>query len=344
MDHLLQKTIHEEFVNNNINNSIKIINDISMNSGVHIYKSNNNYTSKYRGQLNFNFDNSNALFWNKDIKLNIKVNGFDIYEYLNFKNLNLNNKYNNIFLNNDCVVNVEEKSFIFNNISRECNLILFVKKYDYIEWSFEVLNNNSIDYNINFQIDYPYIIKLFSNQMIKMKNDFSLLSSTNQYVNKKLNNNENNKNNENNQNNGNNGNNGNNNENNDNDNYDKDKFNKVLIESNIKSKKIKQLNIRLNKLNNDYLNKYLDNKKLLLKIKEIKKKNDKNVFKKRIKNFDNEYYRITELKKNNEKINNKNNIINKMKKTILKLKKKNNKYKENEKQLKFLLNTLKIKI
>ena len=47
---------------------------------------------------------------------------------------------------------------LINNISNKSNISIYLKKGDILKWGFDVCDNNSIDYNIYYQIDYLTIL------------------------------------------------------------------------------------------------------------------------------------------------------------------------------------------
>ena len=113
MNNFLKSTIGNEIINSSImNNNIKLSNDISMNKGVHIYNTINNFICQYTGKLTIEFDNTNAWYWNKNIKLQLTVNDNIISNIKNEIELNNKNKYISLFHKNENIIFVKEKKRI----------------------------------------------------------------------------------------------------------------------------------------------------------------------------------------------------------------------------------------
>ena len=110
MTNFLKDLIKKEInMNNIINNSIKLKDNITNNNGIHIYNTESSFVSKYNSKLTFDFSNKTAWYWNKNIELRIKINNNKILAHSLEEDKD--NKYNTIIHNDD---NIKLVSVIIN--------------------------------------------------------------------------------------------------------------------------------------------------------------------------------------------------------------------------------------
>ena len=305
---------------NVINNNINIISDSSFNSRKHIYNDSCEYITKYDGKYTIVLDNTSAWYWNKDIKIQIKNNNKDIINFSNDKII----KYKTLFSDNiisrvdlsenivDLSENINNNYFIIANVSSICKLHIYLQKGDILKWKINVCGKNSIDYKTIFQIDYFEILKKNMNKIRSLKFE------KNNYL-KDLN-----------------------------EAYSKlNKYDKIKCNNIIKKQDSLKATIKYTKKNNQHLRYY--NATLLKQINELILKNKTPIYnnnikkriKKRINKFD-KLFSKTVFKNYITKITLQKTSI--LKKKINKLKNKIKKTKENDNKLRYMLDTLKIKL
>lgn len=141
-----------KILKNDIKNNLLISEEIDVykdkNKLQHLYSYEDVYESKYKGFLNFSFNNENAWFWNKNIVLDFKLNDEKI-------------KLNDLFTDFKDIEIIENENILVNNIKNKFNFLIKLNKGDKLEWSFTVENNNSIDFNLTFRINYLEILKKY---------------------------------------------------------------------------------------------------------------------------------------------------------------------------------------
>lgn len=139
-----------KILKNDIKNNLLISEEIDVykdkNKLQHLYSYEDVYESKYKGFLNFSFNNENAWFWNKNIVLDFKLNDEKI-------------KLNDLFTDFKDIEIIENENILVNNIKNKFNFLIKLNKGDKLEWSFTVENNNSIDFNLTFRMNYLEILK-----------------------------------------------------------------------------------------------------------------------------------------------------------------------------------------
>ena len=139
-----------KILKNDIKNNLLISEEIDVykdkNKLQHLYSYEDIYESKYKGFLNFSFNNENAWFWNKNIVLDFKLNDEKI-------------KLNDLFTDFKDIELNENENILVSNIKNKFNFLIKLNKGDKLEWSFTVENNNSIDFNLTFRMNYLEILK-----------------------------------------------------------------------------------------------------------------------------------------------------------------------------------------
>jgi hypothetical protein len=139
-----------KILKNDIKNNLLISEEIDVykdkNKLQHLYSYEDIYESKYKGFLNFSFNNENAWFWNKNIVLDFKLNDEKI-------------KLNDLFTDFKEIELIENENILVSNIKNKFNFLIKLNKGDKLEWSFTVENNNSIDFNLTFRMNYLEILK-----------------------------------------------------------------------------------------------------------------------------------------------------------------------------------------
>lgn len=126
---------------------------------VHVYNGQGNYTAEQIGEITFLFDNKSAWYYNKNIEIEFKIGSKDG----EIKEIGLSDEVNyRINIDGDGVnlKDMGENKFLLGNIKSKCNVSINLNNGDTISWDFKVQNENSIDFNVNYKIDYLRILQV----------------------------------------------------------------------------------------------------------------------------------------------------------------------------------------
>ena len=137
-------------------NNIQI--PLDKKQSVHVYKSQSNYTAEQIGEIIFSFDNSNAWYYNKNIEIEFNIGNKDG----EIKKIGLADEFDHkIHFEGDInLKNLGENKFLLENIKYNCRLFINLNNGDTISWNLKVQNNNSINFNVKYKIDYLKILQV----------------------------------------------------------------------------------------------------------------------------------------------------------------------------------------
>ena len=116
--------------------------ELSKEQSTHVYKTEGKYKAEYQGYLTFSFNNETAWFWNKDIEVE----------------LNLDSKREVEILGNDEIETLEKNKFLIKNLKYNANFTISLNNNEIVEWSFNVRDSNSIDFEMFFSHNYLGIL------------------------------------------------------------------------------------------------------------------------------------------------------------------------------------------
>ena len=162
--------------------------ELSKEQSTHVYKTEGKYKAEYRGYLTFSFNNETAWFWNKDIEVE----------------LNLDSGREVELLENTEIEILEKNKFLIKNLKYNANFTISLNNNEIVEWSFNVRDSNSIDFEMFFSHNYLGILddvldelnlmndstvtkNFFIKDLEKKLNDRDIIIKDNEHIVKELN-------------------------------------------------------------------------------------------------------------------------------------------------------------
>jgi len=158
----LKSELEKELNNRESNNKSNLINiPLDENQSIHVYNGEGNYTSEQIGEILFLFNNESAWLWNKNIELELNISDkYGENKGIDMDDIKTNNEYG-------LINKVNDNKFLIENIKTKFSLSVKLNIHDKISWKFCVLNNNSIDFKVYYQIDYLKILKIMLDKNVE---------------------------------------------------------------------------------------------------------------------------------------------------------------------------------
>ena len=158
----LKIELEKELNNRELNNNVNLINiPLDEKQSIHVYNGEGNYTSEQLGEILFLFNNESAWLWNKNIELELNIcDKYCVCKTIELDDIKTNNEYG-------LINKVSDNNFLIENIKKKFSLSVKLNVNDKISWKFNVLNNNSIDFHLYYQIDYLKILKIMLDKNVE---------------------------------------------------------------------------------------------------------------------------------------------------------------------------------
>jgi hypothetical protein len=118
--------------------------DLTPEQKNHVYSTEGEFHTDFQGDLILSFNNKNAWYYNKDIQLELNVTNNRLVDVC---------KITDNSLSQITRIDNNENKFIIKDIKSSVDLKIRLEKNDTVGWSFKVLDNNSIDFNMSFSYD-----------------------------------------------------------------------------------------------------------------------------------------------------------------------------------------------
>ena len=156
----LKTELQKELVNRNrFVNMSDIQIPLDTQQSVHVYNGQGNYTAEQIGEITFLFNNEYAWYYSKNIEMEFKIGSKDG----ELKQIGLTDEVNyKINFEGDGInfKSLGENKFLLENIKTKGNISINLNNGDTISWDFKVQNKNSINFDVNFKIDYLKILQV----------------------------------------------------------------------------------------------------------------------------------------------------------------------------------------
>ena len=119
--------------------------DLTPEQKNHVYATEGKFHTDFQGDLILSFNNQNSWYYNKDIELELNMT--------NNRLVDISEVTDDNSLSHIPRINDNENKFIIKNIKNSIDLKIRLEKDDTVEWSFKVLDNHSIDFDMSFSYD-----------------------------------------------------------------------------------------------------------------------------------------------------------------------------------------------
>lgn len=143
----------------------------------HIYSYSDTFKCQHNGFIEFEFNNESAWFWNKDIKVILEIDD---------KKINLTD----LFTDYENIEMIGDNNFLFSKIKQICSFMIKLEQGETLKWSFEVMDNNSIDFKLFFRIDYLGVLENYIKKNTILNDEISIKKFYIEDLEKKAKNNE----------------------------------------------------------------------------------------------------------------------------------------------------------
>ena len=144
----------------NLQNSKKV--ELTTEQKNHVYETEGKFHTDFLGDLILSFNNNKYWYYNKDIELQLKVTNNRLVDICEINNNNSLSKITRIVDN--------ENKFIINNITNTIDLKISLNSNDTVEWSFKVLDNHSIDFDMSFNYNNLEILNNIFIELNELRN------------------------------------------------------------------------------------------------------------------------------------------------------------------------------
>ena len=143
----------------------------------HIYSYSDTFKCLHNGFIEFEFNNESAWFWNKDIKVILEIDDKKI-------------KLTDLFTDYENIEMIGDNNFLFSKIKQICSFMIKLEQGETLKWSFEVMDNNSIDFKLFFRIDYLGVLENYIKKNTILNDEISIKKFYIEDLEKKAKNNE----------------------------------------------------------------------------------------------------------------------------------------------------------